>query len=58
MNCPKCISPLKEAEFAISEDETQTGLECSNTHCNFMVCEMLGEYLFDDYNDERYEDII
>ena len=54
MNCPKCISPLKEAEFAISEDETQTGLECSNTHCNFMVCEMLGEYLFEDFNDEMY----
>jgi hypothetical protein len=58
MNCPKCVSPLRQAEFLISEDQVKTGLECSNVHCDFMVCEMLGEYLFEDYNDEMYGNII
>ena len=47
-NCRKCASPLKTAEFLICEDQTKPGLECSNPHCDFMVCERLGEYLFDD----------
>ncbi len=47
-NCSRCASPLKTAEFLICEDQTKPGLECSNPHCDFMVCEMLGEYLFDD----------
>ena len=53
-NCPKCVSPLKAAEFLISEDDTKTGLECSNTYCDFIVCEMLGEFLFEDYNEDMY----
>ena len=53
-NCSRCASPLKETEFLVSEDETKPGLECSNPHCDFMVCEMLGEYLFEDFNDEMY----
>ena len=45
-NCPKCVSALKEAEFLVSEDDVEIGLECTNPHCDFMVCEMLGEFLF------------
>ena len=45
-NCPKCVSALKEAEFLVSEDDVEIGLECINPHCDFMVCEMLGEFLF------------
>ena len=57
MNCPKCVSPLKIAEFLISEDDVKEGLECSNQYCNFTVLEMLGDFLFEDYNDEMYGDL-
>ena len=54
-NCPKCISPLRVAEFLVSEDDVEEGLECSNPHCVFIVLEMLGEFLFEDYNVDMYE---
>ena len=56
-NCPKCISPLKVAEFLVSEDDVEEGLECTNPYCEFTVLETLGEFLFEDYNDEMYGDI-
>tara|TARA_Y100000593_G_C4208604_1_gene285619 strand:+ start:147 stop:305 length:159 start_codon:yes stop_codon:yes gene_type:complete len=47
-NCPKCTSALRETEFLITEDDTKPGLECINPHCSFVVCELLGEFLYDD----------
>ena len=52
-NCPKCVSPLKVAEFLVSEDDVKEGLECSNPYCEFAVLEMLGEFLFEDYLQKR-----
>ncbi len=47
-NCPKCTSILFETEVLRDCDVTEPALACSNSTCDFLVSDSLGEFLYDD----------
>ena len=51
-NCPKCKSPLFATEVLKGCDITDPALACTNSKCDFLVCDTIGEFLYDD---ERIE---
>ena len=51
-NCPKCKSPLFATEVLKGCDITDPALACTNSKCYFLVCDTIGEFLYDD---ERIE---
>jgi len=50
--CPKCESHLFSTEVLKGCDISDQALACTNPKCDFLVCDNLGEFL---YEDERKE---
>ena len=54
--CPKCQSHLEEIDVLITGDDTECGLAC--IECDFVISGvLLGEFLFEDYNEDMYMDL-
>ena len=47
-SCPKCTAILFETDVLRGCDVTEPALACSNAHCDFIVSDSLGEFLYDD----------
>ena len=53
-HCPKCRSQLYQIDVLVTEDDTECGLSCPK--CDYtMTGPVLGEFLFEDYNEDMYD---
>ena len=46
--CPKCESHLFSTEVLKGCDISDQALACTNPKCDFLVCDNLGEFLYED----------